>query len=131
MDLGISTNPTPELYTIKVTGEIDISNADSLRNAIDLALEQPTEAVELDFAQVSYIDSTGIGVLVGAAHHAVDHGKRFSCTNVQPPVMRVVQLLGVDQEISITAAQSLPPKGRAVWHMFVMRSDVLASGRYT
>ena len=29
MDLGISTNPTPELYTIKVTGEIDISNADS------------------------------------------------------------------------------------------------------
>ena len=39
MDLGISTNPTPELYTIKVTGEIDISNADSLRNAIDLALE--------------------------------------------------------------------------------------------
>ena len=89
MDLGISTNPTPELYTIKVTGEIDISNADSLRNAIDLALEQPTEAVELDFAQVSYIDSTGIGVLVGVAHHAVDHGKRFSCTNVQPPVMRV------------------------------------------
>ena len=67
MDLGISTNPTPELYTIKVTGEIDISNADSLRNAIDLALEQPTEAVELDFAQVSYIDSTGIGVLVGRA----------------------------------------------------------------
>ena len=100
MDLGISTNPTPELYTIKVTGEIDISNADSLRNAIDLALEQPTEAVELDFAQVSYIDSTGIG----AAHHAADHGKRFSCVNVQPPVMRVVQLLGVDQEISITAA---------------------------
>lgn len=104
MDLGISTNPTPELYAIKVAGEIDISNADSLRNAIDLALEQPTEAVELDFAQVSYIDSTGIGVLVGAAHHAVDHGKRFSCTNVQPQVMRVVQLLGVDQEISITAA---------------------------
>ena len=129
--MGISTNPTPELYTIKVTGEIDISNADSLRNAIDLALEQPTEAVELDFAQVSYIDSTGIGVLVGAAHHAVDHGKRFSCTNVQPPVMRVVQLLGVDQEISITAAYPLPPKGRAIWHMFVMRSDVLVSGRYT
>ena len=97
-------NPTPEIYTIKVTGEIDISNADSLRNAIDLALEQPTEAVELDFAQVSYIDSTGIGVLVGAAHHAIDHGKRFSCTNVQPQVMRVVQLLGVDQEISITVA---------------------------
>ena len=50
MDLGISINPTPELYTIKVTGEIDISNADSLRNAIDLALEQPT-APRLDVSR--------------------------------------------------------------------------------
>ena len=104
MDLGISTNPTPELYTIKVTGEIDISNADSLRKAIDLARAQRSVAVVLVFAPVSYIVSTGICVLVGAAHHAVDHGKCFSCINVQPPVMRVVQLLGVDQEISITAA---------------------------
>ena len=84
MDLGISTNPTPELYTIKVTGEIDISNADSLRNAIDLALEQPTEAAELDFAQVSYIDSTGIGVLVGAAHHAAEHGKLLAALMCSP-----------------------------------------------
>ena len=104
MDLNISTNPTPECYTIAVAGEVDISNADSLRNAIDLALEQPTDEVKLDFAQVSYIDSTGIGVLVGAAHHAVEHGKRFCAVHAQPPVMRVVQLLGVDQEISITAA---------------------------
>ena len=109
MDLGISTNPTPELYTIKVAGEIDISNADSLRNAIDLALEQPTEAVELDFAQVSYIDSTGIGVLVGAAHHAVDHGKRFSCTNVQPPVMRVVQLKRLPWSTAWCAAPTSTP----------------------
>ena len=110
MDLGISTNPTPELYTIKVTGEIDISNADSLRNAIDLALEQPTEAVELDFAQVSYIDSTGIGVLVGAAHHAVDHGKRFSCTNVQPKERmgssRMSSTTGVAKYNTIAAANT-------------------------
>ncbi|MFR7670803.1 MAG: STAS domain-containing protein [Collinsella sp.] len=130
MDLGISTNPTPEIYTIKVTGEIDISNADSLRNAIDLALEQPTEAVELDFAQVSYIDSTGIGVLVGAAHHAVDHGKRFSCTNVQPGDARG-SAVGCRPGDFDHRCIIFVPKGRAVWHMFVMRSDVLASGRYT
>ena len=104
MELSISTNPTPEVYTIAVTGEIDISCADKIRNAIDLALEQPTERVELDFAQVSYIDSTGIGVLVGAAHHAAEHQKRFSVVNAQPGVMRVAQLLGVAEEIGISAA---------------------------
>lgn len=103
MELSITTNPTPELYTITVTGEVDISNADRLREAINFVLEQPTEEIQLDLAQVAYIDSTGIGVLVGAAHHADEHGKRFSVVNAQPGVMRVAQLLGVDQEISIRA----------------------------
>ncbi len=103
MELSITTNPTPELYTITVTGEVDISNADRLREAINFALEQPTEEIQLNLAQVAYIDSTGIGVLVGAAHHADEHGKGFSVVNAQPGVMRVAQLLGVDQEISIRA----------------------------
>lgn len=104
MELAIKAQPSPERYRITISGEVDISNADTLRDAIDLALEQPTEELQLDFAGVSYIDSTGIGVLVGAAHHARDHGKRFGVVNAQSGVMRVAQLLGVDEEIGITAA---------------------------
>lgn len=103
MELVITTQPTPELYVIAVEGEIDISNTSKLRDAIDLALEQPTDTVQLDFEKVAYIDSTGIGVLVGAVHHAEEHGKRFSVVNAQPGVMRVMQLLGVDSEIDVTA----------------------------
>ena len=47
MELVIETNPTPECYTIAVTGEIDISNATKLRESIDYALAQPTEKVLL------------------------------------------------------------------------------------
>jgi len=98
MELAITTSASPERYVIGVDGEVDISNASKLRDAIDLALEQPTEEVCLDFEHVAYIDSTGIGVLVGAAHHAEEHGKRFAVVNAQPGVMRVAQLLGVDAE---------------------------------
>lgn len=104
MELNINTIPNPERYVIAVGGEIDISNASKLRDAIDLALEQPTELVSLDFAGVAYIDSTGIGVLVGAAHHAEEHGKRFEVVNAQPNVQRVAQLLGVAAEIGIVSA---------------------------
>ena len=104
MDLGITTTPTPERYLISVAGEVDISNVDALRDRIDLALEQPTAKITLDFANVSYIDSTGIGVLVGAAHHAAEHEKGFEVINALPNVMRVAQLLGVDREIGITEA---------------------------
>ncbi len=103
MELTVTMKPAVEKYVIEIAGEIDISNADKLREAIDMALEQPCEAVALDFSQVSYIDSTGIGVLVGASHHADDHEKAFSVEHAQPNVLRVVQLLGVDEEINITA----------------------------
>lgn len=104
MELGITITPAPERYLIAIAGEIDISNADALRDRIDLALEQPTAKVALDFAGVTYIDSTGIGVLVGAAHHAAEREKGFEVVNAQPNVMRVAQLLGVDAEIGITGA---------------------------
>lgn len=104
MELGINTTPTPERYLVSVTGEVDISNVDALRDIIDLALEQPTAKLTLDFANVSYIDSTGIGVLVGAAHHAAEHQKGFEVINAQPNVMRVAQLLGVDGEIGVIGA---------------------------
>lgn len=103
MELTITTDASPERYVIGVSGEVDISNASKLRDAINLALEQPTDEVQLDFEHVAYIDSTGVGVLVGAAHHADEHGKRFAVVKAQPGVMRVAQLLGVDAEITITA----------------------------
>lgn len=103
MEFVITTAASPERYVIGIEGEVDISNASKVRDAIDLALEQPTEEVQLDFEHVAYIDSTGIGVLVGAAHHAEEHGKRFSVVKAQPGVMRVAQLLGVDAEIAISA----------------------------
>lgn len=102
MELGITCDPTPERYLATISGEVDISNASRLRDVIDLALEQPTPQVVLDFAAVSYIDSTGIGVLVGAAHHAAERQKGFSIVNAQPNVMRVATLLGVDKEIGIS-----------------------------
>ena len=101
MELGIKTAPKPERYTIAVTGEIDISNADHLRNAVDMAFEQPTERVELDLAEVSYIDSTGIGVLVGAATRAAEGHVAFKVANPQANVRRVLGLLGVEQQLHL------------------------------
>ena len=88
---------------ILVSGEVDVSNADELRSALDSCLGSDVTDVTVDLAGVPYIDSTGIGVLVGAVHHAEEHGKRFSVVNAQPGVMRVMQLLGVDSEIDVTA----------------------------
>lgn len=87
---------------IGVVGEVDVSNADELRRAIDAALDDPSvDSVAVDLAQVPYIDSTGIGVLVGAAHKAKDVSRAFAALDPQGNVARIMGLLGVGEVIDI------------------------------
>jgi anti-sigma B factor antagonist len=59
----------------------------------------------IDLADVPYIDSTGIGVLVGAAHRAKDLGRSLSVERPQRNVARVLSLLGVGADLNVTGAQ--------------------------
>ncbi len=88
---------------VLVEGEVDVSNADQLRNAVDEALAacEPGAEVEIDLSGVPYIDSTGIGVLVGAAHRAAEAQKKLAVANPQKNVARVLGLLGVAGDLNI------------------------------
>ena len=68
--MSLSINTSDDAAKVLVEGEVDVSNADQLRSAVDAALAGSAPEVTIDLAQVPYIDSTGIGVLVGAAHRA-------------------------------------------------------------
>ena len=68
---------------------------------MDTALADGAKEVEADFAEVAYIDSTGIGVLVGAAHRAQESGSVLVVANPQKNVERVFSLLGVDKDLNV------------------------------
>ena len=100
MALSITTTPAADgSLTVMAEGEVDVSCASELRDAINGAMAQEVPAVTVDLAQVPYIDSTGIGVLVGAAHRGKDTGTAFTVVNPQRNVRRVLDLLGVTGEL--------------------------------
>ena len=101
MALEISSEITDEKAIIRIEGEVDVSNASELRDALDTALADGAKEVEVDFAEVAYIDSTGIGVLVGAAHRAQESGSVLVVANPQKNVERVFTLLGVDKDLNV------------------------------
>jgi len=101
MALEIKTTSTDEGVVVAALGEIDVSCANELRDAVDAALADATH-VTIDLAEVPYIDSTGIGVLVGAAHRALDAGVGLRVANPQRNVKRVLDLLGVTRELGIS-----------------------------
>ena len=101
MELQITRFPEGDIQKLEVQGEIDVANADELRTHISEALNfGPTQLI-INMAEVSYIDSTGIGVLVGGAHSAQDAGAVLRVENPQPSVKRVFTLLGVDEKLHI------------------------------
>ena len=95
MALEISSEITDEKAIIRIEGEVDVSNASELRDALDTALADGAKEVEADFA------STGIGVLVGAAHRAQESGSVLVVANPQKNVERVFTLLGVDKDLNV------------------------------
>ena len=101
MALEISSEITDATVIIHIEGEVDVSNASELRDALDTALADGVKEVEADFAEVAYIDSTGIGVLVGAAHRAQESGSVLVVANPQKNVERVFTLLGVDKDLNV------------------------------
>ena len=101
MDLSIASTTSAGTTRVAVSGEVDVSNAGELREAVTSAIAAKPGKVEVDLGEVGYIDSTGIGVLVGASHHADEAGCGFEVVNPQPNVRRVLGLLGVERELRI------------------------------
>lgn len=103
MSLAVSTHEQDGTTIVSVVGEVDVSCASTLRDALDEALASAPASLIVDLAEVPYIDSTGIGVLVGGAHRASDAGIAFAVTNPQRNVARVLGMLGVTEELGIDA----------------------------
>ncbi len=103
MSVAVSTQTQDNKTVVKVAGEVDVSNAAQLREALDAALLQDAASLEVNLADVPYIDSTGIGVLVGVAHRAQDASKTLAVTNPQRNVARVLDMLGVTEELGIVS----------------------------
>lgn len=101
MNLSIEVTKNDTTSTIVVNGEVDVSNAGELRSAVEQANETAPSRLEVNLANVAYIDSTGIGVLVGAAHAAAEANRAFAVIKPQPNVKRVLGLLGVESELNV------------------------------
>jgi anti-sigma B factor antagonist len=77
-DLGVRVEDLGYGFRLLCSGEIDISNAEELRNAIDLCLGYRPLFLEIDFSSVTFVAWAGVEVLVYAKGRCLDLGVRWS-----------------------------------------------------
>ena len=85
------------LTTAYLSGEIDHHSAAFLREEIDkAAVAVNPKELNLDFMGVSFMDSSGIGLVMGRYKLMKAIGGRLRVSNVSPAAMRVMKLAGLD-----------------------------------
>jgi anti-anti-sigma factor len=97
LGFSVSVEPGPEGGTVvTIIGELDLAAAPALREAFDRVLDDGSEqALEVDMRACSFVDSSGIATLVGAARRLHDEGGLITIRGAQERVRRTFDLAGL------------------------------------
>ena len=88
---------------VAVTGEIDISTVAGLRERL-FELTEDSQPLIIDMNQVTFIDSAGLGALVGAARRAAANGASLYAVCERPQPRKLLWLTGVDRRIPLVTS---------------------------
>jgi anti-sigma B factor antagonist len=88
----------PERTAVRVapTGELDIATCQELRVALDELWDLGWTDVVLDLRGLTFMDSSGVQILVENHRRATRTGARFSIIDGPGPVSRVLELTGLE-----------------------------------
>ncbi|MEE0800204.1 MAG: anti-sigma factor antagonist [Gemmiger sp.] len=76
-----------------LTGEIDHHAAQSLRREIDAQVDaRMPELLTMDFSGVTFMDSSGVGLILGRGRHMSSLGGRLTVQNAPAAVRRMLDL---------------------------------------
>lgn len=105
----MSVETIPGVWPIvKAAGEIDLSNIDEVRSAIDGAIERSPQGFVIDFRDVSYVDSAGVAVVISAYRRTIKNGGVLAVVRpVSEGVRRVLELIGLRMLPSLVVADDL------------------------
>jgi anti-anti-sigma factor len=95
--LGIDVKQEATEVVMKVSGELDLSNVDMLEARIDEALESQPDLLTFDLADLRFLDSSGIGLLLRAS-------SQVEAVRLQHPseiVRQVVNYMGLSGILSM------------------------------
>ena len=92
--------------TIRVTGEIDHHTAKPLREEMDTAIYLYRAAsVTIDLRGVGFMDSAGLGLILGRYAKIKELGGRLTVADPEPSVEKILRLAGCEKLMSINKSE--------------------------
>ena len=106
-ELLVEVRGEPATPTVRVNVEVDIATAPALRSELMALIESGAERITLDLSDVAFIDSSGVGVLVGALRRLREtRDGELTVEGVQPGVRKIFEITGLGPLFGLE-----PPEG--------------------
>jgi len=103
VNLKVEINKLGDQAIVSVAGEIDAYTAPKLREAIIPLAEEPNPNITINLKNVSYMDSTGLGVFVGLLKSVRKNGGQLNLVELSDRLERLFSITGLSDIIDISS----------------------------
>jgi len=101
VDLKLGHYTRDGVEVIHVAGEIDVATAPRLRELLIELISKNSYQLVIDLAQVEFLDSSGVGVLVGAAKRVRANDGSLDLVCTQGRILKVFKITGLTKVFAI------------------------------
>lgn len=103
--LAITTEQHGQQQVLRLQGELDVSNVDSLRQVLDGLLERAPQTLVVDLAGLGFADCAGLSGFLTAHTRLAAQGHQLIMMNAQPVVRRLLAVTGLDTVFRLSDSQ--------------------------
>ena len=101
MDLSLTTRTEGDRTVVTVGGEIDVYTAPKLREQLVDLVNAGQYHLVVDMEQVEFLDSTGLGVLVGGLKRVRNHDGSLQLACTQEKILKIFRITGLTKVFPI------------------------------
>jgi anti-sigma B factor antagonist len=101
LEFAITRETTDTTTVVSVRGDVDVATSPQLRAELQSAIDGGAKEVVVDVTGMDFIDSAGLGVLIGALKRAREANAGLVLRGVQPSPRKVLGITGLDDMFTI------------------------------
>lgn len=96
MDIKINVREAPgDSYVVELSGEIDVYTSPKVKEAIGELIDRGVYHLVINLEKVRYIDSTGLGVLIGGLKRVREYGGAVNLVCNNPQIKKIFDITGL------------------------------------
>lgn len=96
MDIKVNVREAQgDTYVVDLNGEIDVYTSPKVKDAVGDLIDKGHYNLIINLEKVRYIDSTGLGVLIGGLKRVREHGGTVNLVCTNPQIKKIFDITGL------------------------------------